>query len=176
MKKPISVFLRIFVMVLFLLSCEKGAKDGVSATRSDTPVAKDFSLFSLDGNRKVGLKDFKGKPIVINFWASWCAPCREEMPFFEKAWRRYEGKGVVFIGINVLDDEKKARDFLRTFEISYTNLKDPSGEVSNAYGVVGLPATFFIDREGRIIIKNYGPFLGEKGERDFVGYIGEITK
>jgi len=176
MKKPISVFVRILVTVFLLISCEKGAKDGVSAIESDTPFAKDFSLVSLDGSKKVEFEDFRGKPTVINFWASWCAPCREEMPFLEKAWKQYKDKGVIFIGINVLDDEKNAKGFLSTLGISYLNLKDPSGEVSNAYGVVALPVTFFIDKEGRIVRKNYGPFLGEKGEKNFVDYIEEITK
>jgi cytochrome c biogenesis protein CcmG/thiol:disulfide interchange protein DsbE len=96
------------------------------------------------------------------------------MPFFEKVWKDYKDKGLVFIGIDVLDEENNARNFLNSLGISYLNLKDSSGEVSNAYGVVALPVTLFIDKEGRIIRKNYGPFLGEKGEQNFIKYVEEI--
>ena len=162
--------------LFFLTSCERRNSKEVSALESDSFYAKDFSLPSLNGGSKIELKYFKGNPVVINFWASWCAPCREEMPFFEKIWKDYKDKGLVFIGIDVLDEENNARNFLNSLGISYLNLKDSSGEVSNAYGVVALPVTLFIDKEGRIVRKNYGPFLGEKGEQNFVGYIGEITK
>jgi thiol-disulfide isomerase/thioredoxin len=146
------------------------------AAENKEMIRMDFSLLSLDGNKKIELKDFKGKPVVINFWASWCEPCREEMPFLERTWKEYKDKGVIFLGINVLDEEKNAKDFINVFNISYTNLKDSSGEVANTYGVVGLPVTFFIDKEGRIVRRNYGPFLGEKGEKSFIGYVKEIIK
>jgi thiol-disulfide isomerase/thioredoxin len=139
-------------------------------------ISIDFSLPSLDENKRIELKAYKGKPIVINFWASWCGPCREEMPFLERTWKEYKDTGVIFLGINVLDEEKSAKDFINVFKISYTNLKDSSGEVANSYGVVGLPVTFFIDKEGRIVRKNYGPFLDEKEEKSFISYVKEIIK
>lgn len=139
-------------------------------------ISIEFSLPSLDGDKLIELKDYRGKPVVINFWASWCGPCREEMPFLERAWKEYKDKGVIFLGINVLDEEKNAKDFINFFNISYTNLKDSSGKVTNTYGVVGLPVTFFIDKEGRIVRRNYGPFLGERGEKSFIGYVKEIIK
>ncbi|MBI2486186.1 MAG: TlpA family protein disulfide reductase [Deltaproteobacteria bacterium] len=175
MKKNIFISVFLLATLLLLTSCKK-EKEEVSALESNHTQVKDFTLTSLDGNREVGLKDFKGKPIVINFWASWCGPCREEMPFLEKSWNEYKDKGVVLIGIDVLDDEKNARDFLKTFGISYINLKDQSGEVANKYGVVALPATIFIDKKGRIIRKNYGPFLGEDGEKNFISYVEEIAR
>lgn len=146
------------------------------AVEKNETISIDFSLPSLDGNKEIGLKDFKGKPVVINFWASWCGPCREEMPFLERTWKEYKNKGVIFLGINVLDEEKSAKDFINIFNISYTNLKDSSGEVANSYGVVGLPATFFIDKEGRIVRKKYGPFLDEKEEKSFISDVKEIIK
>jgi peroxiredoxin len=98
------------------------------------------------------------------------------MPFLEKSWNEYKDKGVVFIGIDVLDDEKNAKDFINTLGVSYPNLKDQSGEVASKYGVVGLPATIFIDKQGRITRKNYGPFLGEDGEKDFMDKVEEIAR
>jgi thiol-disulfide isomerase/thioredoxin len=146
------------------------------AVEKNEMISIDFSLPSLDGNKRIELKDYKGKPIVINFWASWCGPCREEMPFLERTWKEYKDKGVIFLGINVLDEEKSAKDIINILNISYTNLKDSSGEVANNYGVVGLPVTIFIDKEGRIFRKNYGPFLDEKGEKSFISYVKRIIK
>ena len=137
MKKNILITISLLSLLILSISCERGKREEVSALESDAQYSKDFSLPSLDGNKKVELTDFQGKPVVINFWASWCAPCREEMPFLEKSWKQYKDKGVIFIGIDVLDDEKNAKNFLNTFGISYTNLKDQSGEVASKYGVIG---------------------------------------
>lgn len=176
MKKMILVFISVLFVIIPLASCEKGKEEGVS-TQSNRSYAKNFSLYSLNGSKKkVELRNFRGKPLVINFWASWCGPCREEMPFFEKTWDEYKNKGVVFLGINVLDEEKNAKDFLNSFGISYLNLRDSSGEVADAYSIVALPATFFIDKEGKIIRRNYGEFLGKTGETNFINYIKEIMK
>ncbi|HEX3036486.1 MAG TPA: TlpA disulfide reductase family protein [Thermodesulfobacteriota bacterium] len=171
MKKKIVALLFI-VFLLPLLSCESG--DNESAAKEDSDYAKGFALPSLDGNKKVELNDFKSKPMVVNFWASWCAPCREEMPFFEQTWRKYKDKGVVFLGIDVLDQEMNAREFLRQLGISYTNLYDQSGEVANDYGAFALPVTFFIDKEGKIIRKSYGGFIGEEDEKKFIQYVEEL--
>ncbi|GBD37949.1 Thiol-disulfide oxidoreductase ResA [bacterium HR37] len=157
------------VLVLFtLISCKGGERS------ADTIYSKDFSLLSLSDNKKVSLNTFKGKPLVINFWASWCSPCREEMPVFEKVWRQYRAKGVLFIGINVLDDKKDAKEFLETLNISYPNLQDPSGEMLNSFGVTALPVTLFVDKEGKVIRKNYGAFIDRRGEESFISYIEEI--
>ena len=175
MRKSIFVSLCLLATILLHVSCKR-EKEGVLALESDIHHAKDFSLPSLDGDKKVELKDFRGKPVVINFWASWCGPCREEMPFLERSWKQYRDRGVIFIGIDVLDDEKAAREFLTAFGISYANLKDRSGEVASKYGVIGLPATIFIDKEGRIVRKNYGPFLGDDGEKNFIDQVEEIAR
>ncbi len=175
MKKTILVIISILFLIIPLSSCERGREEGASI-QSNRSYAKDFSLYSLDGNKKVELKNFRGKPVVINFWASWCGPCREEMPFFEKTWDEYKDKGVIFLGINVLDEEKNAKDFLNSFGISYINLRDSSGEIADAYSIVALPATFFIDKEGKIVRRNYGEFLGKAGETNFINYIKEIMK
>ncbi|MER3445713.1 MAG: hypothetical protein C4291_02245 [Candidatus Dadabacteria bacterium] len=176
MRKMILVFIWVLLIVIPLASCERKKGEGEASSESKGVYAKNFSLSSLDGNRKVELKDFKGKPIVINFWASWCGPCREEIPLLEKTWDDYKDKGVVFLGINVLDEEKNAKEFLRSLGVSYINLRDSSGEVADSYSVVALPVTFFIDKEGKIIRRNYGAFLGKRGEANFINYIEEIMK
>jgi len=158
---------------IFFSSCERG--ETKAEAKSEKQPARNFSLPSLNGARNVELSEFKGKPVVINFWASWCGPCREEMPFLENTWKEYEEKEVIFIGIDVMDDEGLARKFIEAFGITYLNLYDSSGEVSSKYGVIALPATFFIDRKGRIAKKNYGPFLGIEGEKIFMKYLKEIS-
>jgi cytochrome c biogenesis protein CcmG/thiol:disulfide interchange protein DsbE len=172
MTNPLGLLIALCSFIL-ILSCERGETKTTSS--GEMQDAKTFSLPSLNGERDINLSDFKGKPVVLNFWASWCAPCREEIPFFEYTWKEYKEKGVVFIGIDVMDEKGVAQKFIEAFDITYVNLHDPSGEVSNAYGVVALPATFFIDREGKITKKNYGPFLGEDGEKNFMKYLKEIS-
>ena len=162
-----------FCLLILIGTYERGETKTSSSGQSQD--AKTFSLPPLNGKGKVEFSDFKGKPVVLNFWASWCAPCRREMPFFENTWKEYQDKGVVFIGIDTMDEEGVAKNFVKAFDITYMILHDPSGEVSNAYGVVALPATFFIDKEGKISKKNYGPFLGEEGEKTFIKYLKEIS-
>jgi cytochrome c biogenesis protein CcmG/thiol:disulfide interchange protein DsbE len=126
-------------------------------TRLNKP-APDFTLPLLDGDELV-LSDHIGKPIVINFWASWCPPCREESPILERAWRAYKGEAL-FVGIDIQDTESEARAYLREFGITYPNGLDANGRITVDYGVIGLPVTFFVDKQGIV-------------ERRWVGAIGE---
>lgn len=162
------------LILIFAISCSQENKG--SENDRDSNTARNFSLESLDGAGKISLDDFTGKPVVLNFWASWCGPCKEEMPLFESTWKEYKDKEVVFLGVDVMDDRDTAKKFIKNEGITYTNLYDPSGEVSNQYGVVALPATFFIDREGKVTAKNYGPFTGNEGERKFKSYLKEIAE
>ncbi len=172
MKNRTLLSITFLAILVLIASCdqETGATDG----NTENPAAKSFTLESLGGNEEIGLENFKGKPIVINFWATWCGPCKQEIPFFEKTWKEYKDKGVVFIGIDVMDDKENAEEFIETLGISYTNLYDPSGKTSNAYGVVALPATFFIDKNGNIAVKHYGSFLGSDAEKAFKSYLEDI--
>ena len=124
----------------------------------------------------MSLEDFRGKGVVLNFWATWCGPCREEMPLFEETWRKYKDKDVVFLGIDVMDDKDNATKFLEAIGITYPNLYDPSGKVSGKYNVIALPATFFIDKEGKVVAKNYGSFAGKNGKKKLNLYMEEISK
>ncbi len=117
--------------------------------------APDFSLALFDG-RTVRLSDFRGKVVFLNFWASWCPPCREEAPLLEAAWRRYKEQGVVFIGVDLQDTEEAGRELLKEFAISYMNGRDPKDRVAIDYGVYGIPETYFIDPTGRITAKYVG--------------------
>lgn len=99
----------------------------------------------------------RGRVVVVNFWASWCPPCREEAPELEAAWRTYRDQGVVFAGVNVWDAESAARAFLRAYGITYPNGPDPQGRILIEFGVTGIPETYLIDRQGRLGRRWIGP-------------------
>lgn len=95
--------------------------------------------------------ELRGSPVVINFWASWCQPCRDEAAYLESAATAANRKGVIFIGINVLDITKKAKTFIKEFGVRYPNVRDPSLETAKKYEARAMPETFFISREGAIV-------------------------
>ena len=117
--------------------------------------APSFVLTLFDG-RTIKLEDFRGKVIFLNFWASWCVPCRAEAKTLEAAWKKYKEQRVVFLGINIQDKEEEARAFLEEFGITYMNGIDKAGKIGIDYGVWGIPETFFIDHGGRITYKHVG--------------------
>ena len=92
----------------------------------------------------------------MNFWASWCVPCRAEALALEDAWQKYKEQGVVFLGINIQDREEDARRFLEEFGVTYINGRDSAAKIAVDYGVWGIPETFFIDAHGRITYKHVG--------------------
>ena len=117
--------------------------------------APPFTVTLFDG-KKLSLTDLRGKVVFLNFWASWCPPCRAEARDLEAAWKGYKDKNIVFLGIDMQDTEKDALAYIEEFQITYPNGRDASGKISIDYGVWGIPETFFIDPEGRITYKHVG--------------------
>ena len=109
--------------------------------------APDFSLMQFNGER-FSLGDQRGKVVVVNFWASWCIPCKTEAPILESAWQRYHSQGVEFVGVDIKDTPEDARTFLQRYTITYPNGFDEKKQVYIDYGVYGLPETFIVDRQG----------------------------
>jgi peroxiredoxin len=114
-------------------------------------TAPDFTLDLLDGG-KVTLSEMRGYPVVLNLWASWCPPCRSEMPAIEKVFQRYQDAGLIVIGLNMTsqDSESDARAFVQELGLTFPIVLDRDGSVSARYQLLGLPSTFFIDQSGII--------------------------
>lgn len=144
--------------LLFFVSVRSSRPESISVAlaRGLTPEAPGFLLPRLDGNGTVALDSLRGKVLVINFWASWCTPCRAEAPALEAAWQHYRDQGVVVIGINVQDLVPEALRFVRETKTTYPMIRDKDNTVYRAYGLTGLPETFFVDRSGKIVRKFRG--------------------
>lgn len=127
--------------------------------------APNFTLRTFEGGT-LSLSEFRGKVVVLNFWASWCAPCRQEMPILQRVWTEFRARGVVVLGVDVLDDVEDAAAFLKALKITYPNAHDPGQGRMNAYQVTGLPTTFFIDQNGRIRSRVSGGYLDERGYQE----------
>jgi cytochrome c biogenesis protein CcmG/thiol:disulfide interchange protein DsbE len=135
--------------------------------------APDFNLPKLEGNGTLSSEDLKGKPVVLNFWASWCAPCREEAPLLERAWRDYRRDGVVFVGVNLRDSRTDARRFVEEFDITYPIVRDENQKLANELGVYGLPETVFIDHEWRLLATIAGQSQDDQRQTVVLGAISE---
>ena len=118
-------------------------------------VAPDFELASREGGH-VRLSDLDGQVVMVNFWATWCGPCREEMPHLEALYQRYGSLGFTLLGVNVEEDSSGADKFLAETPVSFPILFDPESHVSELYDVVAMPSTVLIDREGNMRYIHHG--------------------
>jgi cytochrome c biogenesis protein CcmG, thiol:disulfide interchange protein DsbE len=137
------------LLVWKVTSGDEAARVGDPAPRIDLP--------QLDGTGRVSTSAYRGRTVVLNFWASWCLPCRDESPLLEAAWRRYRTRGVVVLGIDTRDFIGDGRSFVEKFGLTYPNGYDGPGKLADQYGLTGFPETFVIDREGKIVEHVVGP-------------------
>ncbi len=133
--------------------------EGASVTAAVGSLAPDFLLENLDGGES-RLSDYRGRPVVLNFWATWCRPCRKEMPQFVEAYDKYSADGLVIIGLNLQEGKSIIQPFADDYGIDFPVLIDRDGEVGDEYRLLGLPTTFFIDRSGVIRSIFRGPLEG----------------
>jgi cytochrome c biogenesis protein CcmG, thiol:disulfide interchange protein DsbE len=128
-----------------------------SLSRGGAPAAPLFSLERLDGRGELSLESLRGRAVVLNFWASWCGPCKEETPLLQRGYERWKRQNVVFVGVDVKDFRGDARSFLRRYGVTYPNVYDGKGSLVGRYGVTGFPETYFIDAQGNVRHRIAGP-------------------
>lgn len=165
MQKRITLIL-VLLGIIFLVAGLLLLKGGSGSTGSASTIGKavlisglsqptvqkgspapDFEIAYSDG-RKVRLSDLKGKPILVNFWATWCPPCRAEVPEIQNAYEKYKASGFVVVAVNVQESTSAVAKFMEQFGMTFTVAIDSSGAVGRLYRVSGIPASFFVDRAG----------------------------
>ena len=139
-----------------------------------TPIlgrpAPAFDLATLDGGR-LALADLRGSPVVVNFWASWCIPCREEAPLLTAVAEDHRDQGLRVVGIVYQDGAEQAQDFMRRYGQTYPGLLDPDGRTAIDYGVFGIPETFFIDRAGIVRARQIGAVTRDDLRQQIAGIL-----
>jgi len=143
-----------------------GTNSNLVEAQIEAGEARDFEL-QLIGGGSLKLSDFRGKVVMVDFWASWCAPCRVEAPVLTRVYREFEGQDVEFVGVDVWDNIGDAEIFLEHEGQAYPNGSDADGLIAIDYGVRGIPEKYFIDRDGMLVKKLSGP-LTETTLRDTV--------
>ncbi len=155
------IHILLLIAVLAILAVFGLALARKNQTQPTAGPAPDFTLTTLDG-AQINLASLKGRVVVVNFWASWCAPCREEAPVLERVWQQYKDKDVVIVGVAYTDTEKNARAYLQEFGNTYPNGLDIGTKISEMYNIQGVPETFVIDRQGNVARFFKVPFVEDE--------------
>ncbi|MEX0788067.1 MAG: TlpA disulfide reductase family protein [Anaerolineales bacterium] len=124
-------------------------------------VSPDFVLTTFEGET-IRAQDLRGRAVLINFWASWCLPCEQEAEALERSWQASRDEGVVFLGVNYVDTEPEARDYLDRFGITYPNGPDLGTRMAQQFRILGVPETFFLDAGGVVTFVQIGPFASDE--------------
>ena len=145
-----------FAIVLALLGLLAWGLKKAQAGPVESGMAPNFTLKSFDGHT-LTLSELRGQVVIINFWASWCPPCREEAAYLEATWRKYKDKGVVFFGVDWVDTEKEALAYMKEFDLTYFNGPDIGTRIAQAYNIQGVPETFYVAKNGELRGVHIGP-------------------
>ena len=156
----------LFILLVWALATEEGGNLAESANRGDLPPAPEFALERLDEDGTLTLSSLAGKAVVLNFWASWCLPCKDEAPFLEQLWREHRDRGLVVVGLDAKDFRRDARRFARRFGLTFPLVYDGPGSVLDDWGVTGFPESFVLDREGRVVEAFVGDVTSDEEKRD----------
>lgn len=148
-----------FVIVLAVMALFAVGIQIRSAKPVDKGLAPQFTLPLFSGGT-FSLAEQRGKIVVVNFWASWCIPCRQEAPVLENTWRKYKDRGVVFVGVDYVDTDKEAMAFIQEFNVTYPNGPDIGTETARAYRIQGVPETYFVGKDGQLYGNHIGPIDG----------------
>ncbi len=154
------------VIVAILVTTEYGKNKTAPQINESTMVnekAIDFTLKDLDGN-KISLSDFKGKNVYVNFFATWCPPCRAEMPDIEKMYQKYRDKDFVFLAVDLGEDRAAVKDFFESYGLNFNVVLDQEQTVAQNYNITSIPVSIFIDKQGNIAAKKVGILTGKEME------------
>ena len=152
--QSINIFFILLICLAVFSGVAVAGKEPLHPVKN-TPVAAEFDLMDVDGQRHT-LTMYRGKIVIVNFWATWCPPCRFELPAMEKVWERVKDKGVVILGINVGEDADTIFTFTADYPVTFPLLMDSDSKVTQIYPVIGLPTTFVINPQGNIIYRAIG--------------------
>jgi peroxiredoxin len=142
-----------------------GTVEGIA---NGTP-APDFELKTTDG-QTVKLSDFKGKPVMLNFFATWCPPCRAEMPALQEVYKEYEAQGFVILAVNLNESNLAIQAFRDKLGLTFPIVIDKTDEVSRTYGIVPLPTSYFVGKDGKVV----GKWTGEISKEKLVSYVKQM--
>jgi cytochrome c biogenesis protein CcmG/thiol:disulfide interchange protein DsbE len=168
----VTVALAVVGFVVFVMAKGFGTDPHAVPFLMAGKPAPAFKIKRLDAPGELSLEDLKGKPIVMNFWATWCQPCKQEQPVLDWAAENYKDR-VHFVGVVFEDTEQNTRSFIQQFGVTYPQVYDPKSTVAVDYGVSGVPETYFINRQGIIVKKYIYPF---QSPREFAAQIQEILQ
>jgi peroxiredoxin len=174
MKKNILIWGTALILIVVAIFVTKGYKENNTKITDITEKSKvtdanksiDFTLSDLDGN-KVSLKDFRGKNVYLNFWATWCPPCRKEMPAIEKVYQEYKDKGLVVLTIDIGEDKETVKNFIKDNKYNFKVLLDSDQNIASQYNISAIPVSYFINKDGSIATKRVGA-LEENEMRQYV--------
>ena len=147
-----------YTLILGLLGLLGWRLVKVNSGQVDSGMAPDFTITSFEGET-ITLSELRGQVVIINFWASWCPPCREEAPYLEATWRKYKDQGVVFIGVDYADAISKALAYIDEFDITYFNGPDVGTRISQMYNMDGVPETYYVAKNGELRGVKIGPLF-----------------
>ena len=169
MSKYVTLVAVLLLLAVLLGGCGGGASAETTGVNQGN-LAADFTLETVDGT-EVSLSDYRGDVVLVNFWATWCPPCRAEIPDFEAAYRERQGDGFVVLGINVEESREAVAPFAQAMGMSYPVLLDRGGQVMKMYRAPGLPISLFIDRDGVIRVRHVGFLTGEQLQK----YLAQLS-
>ena len=170
LRRPVVVFVP---TIAFIGLLTYGLVTSAPREVSEGSELPTFELQRLDVDGVMTNEDLAGSPIVINFWASWCIPCKEEAALLQETYEAYEDEGVVFLGVNIKDSNVDAQEFIERYDITYPVLSDPNEDLARDLGVSGIPETFFIDDRGAFVATAAGQRQAQRGGTVVLGPVSE---
>ena len=166
----------LFILLVWALVKDEGGDLAKRANRGDLPQAPEFVHERLDESGSLALSSLAGKAVVLNFWASWCIPCKEEAPFLEQVWQEHRARGLVVVGYDAKDFRRDARRFASRFGLTFPIVFDGPGDSLKDWGVTGFPETFVLDRRGRIVQAFVGDVTSDEDKRELREAIGRALE